>query len=50
MRDDVGPDAARSIALVNAYRDAQRKLDELYGRWENKQEELQQAEAGLAEG
>ena len=43
-------DAARSIALVNAYRDAQRKLDELYGRWENKQEELQQAEAGLAEG
>jgi ATP-binding cassette, subfamily F, member 3 len=43
-------DAARSTSLVTAYRDAQRKVEELYGRWEERQEELQQAEARLGQG
>ncbi len=40
-------DPARSTPLVNAYRDAGKKLDELYARWEHKQEELAAAEAQL---
>jgi ATP-binding cassette subfamily F protein 3 len=42
-------DAARAAPLVKAYREAEKKLEELYGRWEHKQEELQKAEAEIAE-
>src|SRR3954451_15065808 len=41
-------DPARSTPLVNAYRDAGRKLEELYARWEHKQEELAAALSQLA--
>jgi ATP-binding cassette subfamily F protein 3 len=41
-------DPARSTPLVNAYRDASRKLDELYARWEHKSEELAAAQSQLA--
>jgi cyanophycinase len=40
-------DPARSTPLVASYRDAQRKLEELYARWEHKQEQLQAAEAQI---
>ena len=40
-------DAARSTSAVTAYRDAQQELEELYERWEERQKELQQAEARL---
>jgi ATP-binding cassette subfamily F protein 3 len=42
-------DPARSTSAVAAYRDAQQDLEELYQRWEGRQEELQRAEARLAE-
>ena len=38
-------DASRSTPLVTAYRDAARKLEELYARWEHQQEELAALEA-----
>ena len=38
-------DPARSTPLVTAYRDASRKLDELYARWEHRSEELVTAES-----
>jgi len=38
-------DRARSTSAVAAYRDAQRELDELYPRWEERQEELERAKA-----
>jgi ATP-binding cassette subfamily F protein 3 len=41
-------DPARSTPLVNAYRDAGKKLEELYARWEHKQEELASAQSQLA--
>ena len=41
-------DPARSTPLVTAYREASKKLDELYARWEHKNEELAAAEAQLA--
>jgi ATP-binding cassette, subfamily F, member 3 len=41
-------DPSRSTPLVNAYRDAGKKLEELYARWEHKQEELASAQAQLA--
>jgi ATP-binding cassette subfamily F protein 3 len=41
-------DPDRSTPLVTAYRDASRKLEELYARWEHKSEELSAAEAQLA--
>ena len=41
-------DPARSTTLVTAYRDASRKLEELYARWEHKNEELAEAESHLA--
>jgi ATP-binding cassette subfamily F protein 3 len=41
-------DAARSTPLVTAYREASGKLEELYARWEHKQEELSAAEAEIA--
>ncbi len=41
-------DPARSTPLVTAYREATRKLEELYARWEHKSEELAAAEASLA--
>src|SRR6267378_1451376 len=41
-------DPARSTPLVTAYRDASRKLEELYARWEHKNEELAAAESGTA--
>ncbi|HXN55773.1 MAG TPA: ABC-F family ATP-binding cassette domain-containing protein [Myxococcales bacterium] len=40
-------DAARSSPLVKAYREAEKKLEELYGRWERKQEELAAAETAI---
>jgi ATP-binding cassette, subfamily F, member 3 len=40
-------DAARSTPLITAYRDASRKLEELYARWEHKSEELAAAESRL---
>jgi ATP-binding cassette subfamily F protein 3 len=40
-------DPARSTPLVTAYRDASRKLDELYARWEHRSEELAAAELQL---
>ena len=40
-------DAARSTPVITAYREAQQKLDELYARWEHKQEELQAAQSAL---
>src|SRR5438270_2814339 len=40
-------DPARSTPLVTAYRDASRKLDELYARWEHRSEELVTAESQL---
>ena len=40
-------DAARSTPLVTAYREASSKLEELYARWEHKQEELSAAEAQI---
>jgi ATP-binding cassette subfamily F protein 3 len=43
-------DPARSTSAVAAYRDAQRDLEELYRRWEERQEELQRAEARLDQG
>jgi len=43
-------DPARSTSAVTAYRDAQRDLEELYRRWEERQEELQRAEARLDQG
>jgi len=41
-------DPARSTPLVTAYRDASRKLEELYARWEHKSEELAAAESQLS--
>ncbi|HEY4771264.1 MAG TPA: ABC-F family ATP-binding cassette domain-containing protein [Myxococcales bacterium] len=41
-------DPARSTPLVTAYRDASRKLEELYVRWEHKNEELAAAESEIA--
>ena len=41
-------DPARSTPLVTAYREASQKLDELYARWEHKNEELAEAESHLA--
>jgi len=41
-------DPARSTPLVTAYRDASRKLEELYARWEHKNEELAAAESQIA--
>jgi len=41
-------DPARSTPLVTAYRDASRKLEELYARWEHKNEELAAAESEIA--
>jgi ATP-binding cassette subfamily F protein 3 len=41
-------DPARSTPLVTSYRDASRKLEELYARWEHKNEELAAAESGIA--
>jgi len=41
-------DPARSTPLVTAYRDASRKLEELYARWEHKIEELAAAESQIA--
>jgi len=43
-------DPSRSTPLVNAYRDAGKKLEELYARWERQQEELAAAQSQLAEG
>jgi len=40
-------DPARSTPLVTAYRDASRKLDELYARWEHWNEELAAAESQM---
>src|SRR2546426_1130703 len=40
-------DPARSTPLISAYRDASRKLEELYARWEHKSEELAAAESRL---
>ena len=40
-------DPARSTPLITAYRDASRKLEELYARWEQKSEELAAAESRL---
>ena len=40
-------DQARSTPLVTAYRAATAKLEELYARWEHKQEELAAAEAAI---
>jgi len=40
-------DPVRSTPLVNAYRDAEKKLQELYARWEHKQEQLQAAAAEI---
>jgi ATP-binding cassette, subfamily F, member 3 len=40
-------DPARSTPLITAYRDASRKLEELYARWEHKSEELADAESRL---
>jgi ATP-binding cassette subfamily F protein 3 len=40
-------DPARSTPLITAYRDAAKKLDELYARWEHKQEELAAAESRI---
>jgi ATP-binding cassette subfamily F protein 3 len=40
-------DPARSTPLVTAYRDASRKLEELYARWEHRSEELAAAESRL---
>jgi ATP-binding cassette subfamily F protein 3 len=42
-------DAARSSPLVKAYRESEKKLEELYGRWEHKQEELAAAEAAIGD-
>src|SRR2546428_418591 len=41
-------DPARSTPLITAYRDAARKLEELYARWEQKSEELAAAESRLS--
>jgi len=41
-------DPARSTPLITAYRDASRKLEELYARWEHKSEELAAAESRLS--
>ena len=41
-------DPARSTPLVTAYRDASRKLEGLYARWEHKNEELAAAESQIA--
>jgi ATP-binding cassette, subfamily F, member 3 len=41
-------DPARSTPLITAYRDAARKLEELYARWEHKSEELAIAESRLS--
>jgi len=43
-------DPARSTPLVTAYRDAGKKLEELYARWEHQQEQLAAAQSQLAEG
>ena len=40
-------DPARSTPVVKTYQDAGRKLEELYARWEHKQEELLALEAQL---
>ena len=42
-------DAARSTSAAAAYRDAQRELTDLYGRWADRQERLERAEASLRE-
>ena len=41
-------DPVRSTPLISAYRDASRKLEELYARWEHKSEELAAAESRLS--
>jgi ATP-binding cassette subfamily F protein 3 len=41
-------DPARSTPVVKAYQEAAKKLDELYARWEHKQDELQSLESQLA--
>jgi len=40
-------DQARSVPLITTYRAAEKKLEELYARWEQKQEELSQAEVKI---
>jgi ATP-binding cassette subfamily F protein 3 len=40
-------DPTRSTPLITGYREASKKLDELYARWEHKQEELAKAEAEI---
>jgi ATP-binding cassette subfamily F protein 3 len=40
-------DPVRSTPVVKAYQDASKKLEELYARWEHKQEELSALEAQL---
>jgi ATP-binding cassette subfamily F protein 3 len=40
-------DPLRSTPIVKAYQDASKKLDELYARWEHKQEELAALEANF---
>ena len=40
-------DQAHSVPLVNTYRAAEKKLEELYARWEHQQEELSKAESQL---
>ena len=40
-------DPLRSTPVVKTYQEASRKLEELYARWEHKQEELQALEAQL---
>src|SRR5438309_3077240 len=45
---DLFSDPARSTPLITAYRDAARKLEELYARWEHKSEELAAAESRLS--
>jgi ATP-binding cassette, subfamily F, member 3 len=42
-------DAARSTSAAAAYRDAQRELEDLYGRWTDRQERLERLEATLRE-
>jgi len=42
-------DAARSTSASAAYRDAQRELEDLYGRWADRQERLERVEASLRE-
>ena len=40
-------DPARSTPIVKTYQDSSKKLEELYARWEHKQEELAALETNL---